>query len=279
MAKKVQRYSKYSLKIFNHSFDNLTVKTYVLGNGPKKVFLFSPIPHSGMLMVKFLEEEMLDQLTLISFDIPGWTGEKYLEPEYTPIYKLVNISKSIAKYLKLKKYSVVGIEYGASIVTSLVNSEDRIESVVLINPVFKRSLVSGKYRMLCKLIKRLNLGQLVKNYYISQFRIKSKILLSDMFDQSILNVYMHMLNSMDSKVIGESIYRYYNTDLSLHLNRLVQSKLLVLYKEDLYNQVEYLRRVVGRENVESYLITKNGYPFQIDTESVKRIEKFLLDKL
>lgn len=230
-------------------------------------------------MVKFLEEEMLDQLTLISFDIPGWTGEKYLEPEYTPIYKLVNVSKSIAKYLKLKRYSVVGIEYGASIVTSLVNSEDRIESVVLINPVFKRSLVSGKYRMLCKLIKRLNLGQLVKNYYISQFRIKSKILLSDMFDQSILNVYMHMLNSMDSKVIGESIYRYYNTDLSLHLNRLVQSKLLVLYKEDLYNQVEYLRRVVGRENVESYLITKNGYPFQIDTESVKKIEKFLLDKL
>lgn len=278
MAKKVKRYKKYSLKTFIHKYENLHINTFIVGNGKKKIIVFLPIPHSGILISKLVNKELIDKVTLIAFDIPGWAGnQQYVGSNLVPVYQIVNITKSIVRYLKIKRYSVIGFQFGARIATTLASSEENIRSVVLINPVFKKSLVKRSHKVLSKLLRTSIISPILKAYYLSKYLLEKNNIEKELSSSEILNNYMGMLRKSNAKVISDSIYKYYNIDLSLHLTSLVQHNLLILISKDYEDQVEYLRRAVGRENVNSSLIKNETYPFSLNEKLEKEVFKFLIE--
>ena len=217
---------------------------------------FPGFPHSGISYRWLFSEHDLEKIKVITFDLPGWIGESegYRRSEVYSFDLEVDISKYILDYYRVNSYSLIGYSFGGAIALKAASeAPKKVNKIVLVSTVVNPLKTPNFYPIRnVNFITSWHLRFLLRRMVYRDFRKWKKGLIEDGLGPIFVEKYEELLRNADDRIMMESIYRLFHTDLSPYLDRLNGKKVMVINSQDEENifkeQAEIIRRKLVGEN-------------------------------
>lgn len=215
---------------------NKWIQTYRFGEGERTVLVLPSFPHSGLYFAWLFAKHDLSKLRVIAFDLPGWVGESddYKKDEKYNIEDVLEIAHAVVNHFRPNDLRILGYSFGASIGLRLACELGKIvKKLILVSAlVFGDTLHNNEFYPVVKRLKRFSLGFLIKYHVESVFRKYKTILQKEGLNGEFLENYKKLIGKSDSRILLESIYSVFFTDMSSYLRELRGVKIMVVNSTD-----------------------------------------------
>lgn len=273
---------EYNVRRINYKGQE--IQTYSFGTGKKKILSLPSFPHSGIYYILFTQFYDPTQFQVITLDIPGWAGWSdniFKNKKYDP-QEYINVLKLIIKEYSLNKFNLIGYSFGGALAIELAAMEPkRINNLAIVSTIIKGDLLNRspqKFRL--HLAKVLHQEHRLRNYLLKVFDSYQQVV-EDNYNATMFQQYKSMIEQSDQKVLFESLYWLFNTDLTKYLEKIkgIENILIVNSKNEpeiFRKQMEYIRRNLNTENTIKISGQHEDFVLQPKAENIKEVLEFLL---
>ncbi len=232
------------------------IETYTFGKGERVVVAFPGFPHSGLSFRWLFSKHDLAKIKVITFDMPGWIGESedYKKGEMFSLDFACDMAKYLLDLHRVDKFSVMGYSFGGAIALKVAADwRENIEKIILVSAVVAPLRFAGLSPIRdVNFLKSWHLRWLMRRIVLKDFRKWKEDLQSQGLPKRFLDKYEKLIENADDRIMMESIYTLFHTDLSGYLDRIKNIKAMIVNskeEDELFKeQAEIIRRTLIGEN-------------------------------
>ncbi len=262
------------------------IQAYSIGSGDKVIFSFPSFPHSGLTYLLFLKDYNLTKFKFITFDLPGWIGysENVFKNGDYDLEVCINIAKHILKEYSVKKFNVIGYSFGGALALKFAyEMEDSIDKIVLVSTIINSKIIANLNTVRAvKLLKKINKPSILLRIIHNRVKKFTKFIIAEgIMPEELLLKYIDMSQHINARVLLESIFTLFNSDLTEVLLNLKDKKdfLIVNSKDEASMfriQAEFLRRHLDNEKSIYLHGTHDDFLLNPHKDVVKEVINFLI---
>jgi pimeloyl-ACP methyl ester carboxylesterase len=231
------------------------IQVYTFGKGKNIVVAFPCFPHSGLSYRWLFSEHDLTKIKVITFDVSGWIGESenLQKEEMFSLDYVADLVRCLLDELKVRKFSVMGYSFGGAVALKVASELiGNVEKIVFISAVVAPLSCENMHPVSdINFMRRWNLKFLLKNVIVRDYYKWRKELSANGLPEKFLSLYDRLVERSDNRVMAESVYTLFHTDLSGYLERIKDIPTLVINSHDeeklFHEQAEIIRRKLSGE--------------------------------
>ena len=185
-----------------------SVRTYTFGHGPNIILGFPPFPHSGILFTTLVKDIDINNITFVTFDLPGWIGFSKLKKQTHFNYKLtLDIVERIKEKFQFTRFNTLGYSFGTSIAIQVAEKyKNECNKLALISPIVNsnlKSLQSERTKII--LAYKLRLDNLMENHLLKRYKFYRQKFLKEGLSTKVLDNYLSLIKKSNYGFILESL--------------------------------------------------------------------------